>query len=157
MQSGDNDRAGWPSLDDLEVAWREELLERLPIGVRALLSSGRFVAVEDGSAVMYLPNEPHVRACEGFLSEVEALLDSRFGVAVPVRLVADGGSNHRSYYAHSQQLTSSLSVQTEGPALRRGPNRRVQAVKDAHHISPVRRRPHTRARGSHIPRDPSLL
>ena len=76
MSSGDNDRIGTPTLSDLEGAWRDELLERLPIGARALFSSGRFVAVEDGVAVMSLPNEPHLRACEGLLSEVEAVLAS---------------------------------------------------------------------------------
>ncbi len=92
MSSGDNDRIGAPTLSDLEGAWRDGLLERLPIRARALFSSGRFVAVEDGVAVVGLPNEPHLHVCEGLFSEVETALASWFGVAIPVRLIVDGSS-----------------------------------------------------------------
>ena len=76
--------------DELVLAWGDDLLDRLGRKARARFSAARFVAVEDGTAVMALPNEPHMRRCEDMRPELEKALADRFGVAVPVRLIVDG-------------------------------------------------------------------
>ena len=76
--------------DELVLAWGDDLLDRLGRKARARFSAARFVAVEDGTAVMALPNEPHMRRCEDMRPELEKALEDRFGVAVPVRLIVDG-------------------------------------------------------------------
>ena len=76
--------------DELVLAWGDDLLDRLGRKARARFSVARFVAVEDGTAVMALPNEPHMRRCEDMRPELEKALTDRFGVAVPVRLIVDG-------------------------------------------------------------------
>jgi len=48
------------------------------------------VSVEDGTAVMALPNEPHMRRCEDMRSDLEKVLSEKFGGTVPVKLVVDG-------------------------------------------------------------------
>ena len=65
-------------------------MDRLGRKARARFSAARFVAVEDGTAVMALPNEPHMRRCEDMRPELEKALADWFGVAVPVRLIVDG-------------------------------------------------------------------
>ena len=76
--------------DELVLAWGDDLLDRLGRKARARFSAARFVAVEDGTAVMALPNEPHMRRCEDMRPELEKALADRFGVAVPVRLIVEG-------------------------------------------------------------------
>ena len=76
--------------DELVLAWGDDLLDRLGRKARARFSAARFIAVEDGTAVMALPNEPHMRRCEDMRPELEKALADRFGVAVPVRLIVDG-------------------------------------------------------------------
>ena len=76
--------------DELVLAWGDDLLDRLGRKARARFSAARFVTVEDGTAVMALPNEPHMRRCEDMRPELEKALADRFGVAVPVRLIVDG-------------------------------------------------------------------
>ena len=76
--------------DELVLAWGDDLLDRLGRKARARFSVARFVAVEDGTAVMALPNEPHMRRCEDMRPELEKALADRFGVVVPVRLIVDG-------------------------------------------------------------------
>ncbi|MDP6868099.1 MAG: hypothetical protein QF844_06280, partial [Acidimicrobiales bacterium] len=84
-----------PSYDELVGAWSEGLLEQMSRKGRARFSAGRFIAVEDGTAVMGLPNEPHRKRCEDLRGELEVLLAARFGSTVPVRLVVDDGSTGR--------------------------------------------------------------
>jgi len=76
--------------DELVLAWGDDLMDRLGRKARARFSAARFVAVEDGTAVMALPNEPHMRRCEDMRPELEKALADWFGVAVPVRLIVDG-------------------------------------------------------------------
>ncbi|MDP7118319.1 MAG: DNA polymerase III subunit gamma/tau [Acidimicrobiales bacterium] len=78
-----------PTRDDLVLAWGEDLMDMLPKKARARFSAARFVAVQDGSAVMALPNEPHRRRCAELVAEVESALAARFGVPVPVTLTVD--------------------------------------------------------------------
>ena len=69
--------------------WGDGLLASLPNRARARFKVGRFVAVEDGTAVFALPNETHRSYCEDVRTEVESALGSHFGTAVPLRLVVD--------------------------------------------------------------------
>jgi len=80
-----------PDRDELALAWADEILPVLPKKARARFTAGRFIAVEDGAAVFGLPNEPHMRRCSEMVGDMEAVLASRFGVTVPVRLVVDDG------------------------------------------------------------------
>ena len=84
-----------PSYDELAGAWSDGLLEQMSRKGRARFSAGRFIAVEDGNAVMGLPNEPHRKRCEDLRGELEVVLATRFGTTVPVRLVVDDGSTDR--------------------------------------------------------------
>jgi hypothetical protein len=71
---------------------------------RARFSAGRFIAVEDGTAVMGLPNEPHRKRCEDLRGELEAVLADRFQTTLPVRLVVDDG--------HADAMSSGGSTAT---------------------------------------------
>lgn len=85
-----------PSYDELAGAWSDGLLEQMSRKGRARFSAGRFTAVDDGTAIMGLPNEPHRKRCEDLRGELEAVLADRFGATVPVRLVVDDGSADRA-------------------------------------------------------------
>ena len=78
------------TLEELVAAWGDDLLNRLGRKARARFSAARFVSVEDGTAVMALPNEPHMRRCEDMRSDLEKVLSEKFGGTVPVKLVVDG-------------------------------------------------------------------
>ena len=81
-----------PSRDELVMAWGDDLMDRLSRKARARFSAARFIDVQDGTAVMALPNEPHLRRCEDLRGELENVLAARFGGSLPVRLVVDDGS-----------------------------------------------------------------
>jgi hypothetical protein len=78
-----------PSRDDLTKAWGDGLLQALPGRARTRFSGGRFAAVEGGKAVFALPNAIHRDRCEEVKADVEAALQARFGVRVPLSLVVD--------------------------------------------------------------------
>jgi len=82
-----------PSRDELVMAWGDDLMDRLSRKARARFSAARFIDVQDGTAVMALPNEPHLRRCEDLRGELENVLAARFGGSLPVRLVVDDGSS----------------------------------------------------------------
>ena len=84
--------AAAPSRDELVMAWGDDLMDRLSRKARARFSAARFIDVQDGTAVMALPNEPHLRRCEDLRGELENVLAARFGGSLPVRLVVDDGS-----------------------------------------------------------------
>ena len=84
--------AAVPSRDELVMAWGDDLMDRLSRKARARFSAARFIDVQDGTAVMALPNEPHLRRCEDLRGELENVLAARFGGSLPVRLVVDDGS-----------------------------------------------------------------
>lgn len=81
-----------PSRDELVMAWGDDLMDRLSRKARARFSAARFIDVQDGTAVMALPNEPHLRRCEDLRGELENVLAARFGGSLPVRLVVEDGS-----------------------------------------------------------------
>ena len=78
-----------PSRDELVQVWGDGLLAQLPNRARARFRVGRFLDVDGSSAVFALPNETHRSYCEEVRVEVEAALATRFGTAVPIRLVVD--------------------------------------------------------------------
>ena len=85
--------AAAPSREELVMAWGDDLMDRLSRKARARFSAARFIDVQDGTAVMALPNEPHLRRCEDLRGELENVLAARFGGSLPVRLVVDDGSS----------------------------------------------------------------
>jgi hypothetical protein len=78
-----------PTRDELVEAWGDTLLTRLPSRARARFRVGRFLAVEDATAVFALPNETHRSYCEEVRHDVEQVLAGHFGAPVPMRLVVD--------------------------------------------------------------------
>ncbi|MBJ32324.1 MAG: DNA polymerase III, subunit gamma and tau [Acidimicrobiaceae bacterium] len=82
-----------PTWDELVLAWGDDLLDSMSRKGRARFAAGRFTAVEDGTAVMALPNEPHRKRCEDLRGELEAMLAARFGTPIAVRLVVDDGAS----------------------------------------------------------------
>jgi hypothetical protein len=78
-----------PSRDELVQVWGDGLLAQLPNRARARFRVGRFLDVDGTTAVFALPNETHRSYCEEVRLEVEAALATRFGTAVPIRLVVD--------------------------------------------------------------------
>ena len=81
--------AAVPTRDELVQAWGDTLLTTLPSRARARFRVGRFVAVEDATAVFALPNETHRSYCEEVRVDVEAVLAGHFGTPVPLRLVVE--------------------------------------------------------------------
>jgi len=71
------------------MAWGDRILGQLAQRPRARVRVGRFVSVEDQTAVFALPNRLHRDRCEECRAEVESALDAHFGRRVPVRLVVD--------------------------------------------------------------------
>ncbi|MDE3087538.1 MAG: hypothetical protein KGJ77_12350, partial [Acidobacteriota bacterium] len=86
-----------PSRDALVQAWGDGLLTKLSNRARARFRVGRFLAVDEGTAVFALPNETHRSYCEEVRHEVEQVLAGHFGAPVPMRLVVDeeGGEADR--------------------------------------------------------------
>jgi DNA polymerase-3 subunit gamma/tau len=80
---------GFPTKDDLTLAWGDAVLASLSTKARPRFSAGRFIGVEDGVAVFGLPNKIHAAKCDELRPEVEAALTSHFGQRVPLRIVVD--------------------------------------------------------------------
>jgi hypothetical protein len=69
---------------------------------------GRFTDVDGKAAVFALPNETHRSYCEEVRLDVEAALATRFGTAVPIRLVVDDE-------ASEEPVPSRTSQPAQGP------------------------------------------
>ena len=80
-----------PSRDAITAAWADAILPKLKPRVKGLFASGRFVAVEDGSAVFALQYESHISLAAPVKPDVESALAAHFGVAVPLKLIVDPG------------------------------------------------------------------
>jgi DNA polymerase-3 subunit gamma/tau len=78
-----------PTRDELTKAWGDSVLAGLSGRARARFSSGRFTAVDGGSAVFALPNAIHRDRCEEVRPDVESALAAHFGRPVPLRLVVE--------------------------------------------------------------------
>ena len=71
------------------MAWGDGILASLPQRAKVRFAGGRWLSVDDGTAVFGLPNPVHAQRCEECRSDVEAALATHFGTTVPVRLVVD--------------------------------------------------------------------
>jgi len=100
--------------DQLVQLWGDGLLASLPNRARARFRVGRFLAVEEGTAVFALPNDTHRSYCEEVRIEVEAALGSHFGIPVPLRLVVDDESDAD---ARLPATTTAAPSGPGGPAL----------------------------------------
>ena len=80
-----------PSIDELSAAW-DSVLQALPQKVKVRYSTLRFTEVTPTHAVLALPSEGYRKRCEDVRADVERALADRFGVAIPLRLVADSGA-----------------------------------------------------------------
>jgi DNA polymerase-3 subunit gamma/tau len=81
--------AGLPTREALTLAWGDHVLPALRPGVKIYLSAGRFVGVDDSSAVYAVPDKGLLSRAEPSRFEVEAALSAHFGRPVPLRLVLD--------------------------------------------------------------------
>ncbi|HUE60916.1 MAG TPA: DNA polymerase III subunit gamma/tau [Acidimicrobiales bacterium] len=82
-----------PSREDLTLAWGDRILPDLRPGVKVYLSSGRFLAVEDGRAIYAVPDQGLLSRAEPLRSEVEEALATHFGRPVPLKLVLDSSAS----------------------------------------------------------------
>ncbi len=80
-----------PTRDELVAAWGDHVLSQLRPRVRAVFAVGRFLASEDGAAVLALPNSAHVDRASFDCGEVSEALSRHFGRPVDLRLVAETG------------------------------------------------------------------
>ena len=80
-----------PSRDELVAAWGDHVLSQLRPRVRAVFAVGRFLASEEGTAVLALPNSAHVERAGSDCAEVAEALSRYFGRPVQLQLVAETG------------------------------------------------------------------
>ena len=106
--------AGVVTCEELVAAWADDLLELLGRKARARFSAARFVSVEDGTAVMALPNEPHMRRCEDMRPELEKVLADKFGRTIPVKLVVGGDVPTPAVSDATAFSTAEESIDMEG-------------------------------------------
>ena len=70
-------------------AWGDHVLAGLRPKVRAIYQAGHFVAVEDGTGVLALPNPAHLVHAEPLRGEVAEALSNHLGCRVGLRLVPE--------------------------------------------------------------------
>jgi DNA polymerase-3 subunit gamma/tau len=87
-----------PTRDELVEAWGDRVLSTLRPFARSIFAAGRFLANDEATAVMALPNEAHVDRARQYLGEVTTALEGFFGRPVGLRLVteSDAGSQRPS-------------------------------------------------------------
>jgi DNA polymerase-3 subunit gamma/tau len=78
-----------PDRDEITKAWGDSIVAALESGVRAVFLGGRWLAVEEGTAVFAVPNAPHRQRAEKKSGSVEEALSRHFGVKVRVRVVEE--------------------------------------------------------------------
>ncbi len=81
--------AAEPSRDDLVTAWADSILKVLRPRARAIYQVGRWLAVENGTAVFALPNAAHVQHAGALSADVTAAINGHFGSRLRLELVAD--------------------------------------------------------------------
>ncbi len=81
-----------PDRDEITKAWGDTLLARLEPGARSAYRSGRWLAVEDQTAVFAVPNALYLDRAEAKRRNVEEALSAFFGVRAKIRLVEDDGT-----------------------------------------------------------------
>lgn len=80
-----------PDLAVLAAVWDDADLPLKGLA-RAMYREGRFTEISGTAATVVFPNSVHRDKCESRRAEVEQALSSRFGVAITLRLLADGES-----------------------------------------------------------------
>ena len=78
-----------PTRDEIEAAWAGGVLQGLPVKIRSKWRGGRWIDPADGVARFAVPNEWHLKACDGSRTAVEEALTGHFGRRVRVALVVD--------------------------------------------------------------------
>jgi hypothetical protein len=78
-----------PTREQLTIAWGDTVLPGLRPGVKAYVSAGRFVGVDEAGAIFAVPDRGLLARAEPNRPEVEAALAAHFGRPVPLRLVLD--------------------------------------------------------------------
>jgi DNA polymerase-3 subunit gamma/tau len=78
-----------PDRDGLVEAWGDHILRSLPPLAKALYSAGRFVSVDDATAVFAVANQPHLDRCADLRPAVEDALASFFRTRVAIELVIE--------------------------------------------------------------------
>ncbi len=82
--------SGFPTRDDLTLAWGDTILALLPPKPRARFKAGRFVDVaEPGVAGFALPTAVHRDRCAEVQGDVEHALAGHFGRRVPLKLLVE--------------------------------------------------------------------
>lgn len=82
---------GFPTREDLTLAWGDTIVDALPNKVRNRFQGGRFVSVDDATAHYALDSKPLLDRAEAVRTEAEAALSEHFGRPIPIRLVLDEG------------------------------------------------------------------
>ncbi|HEY5274352.1 MAG TPA: DNA polymerase III subunit gamma/tau [Acidimicrobiales bacterium] len=106
-------QVGAPSLEAIRSAWQDSILGGLRLKVRAIFQAGRFVELDDGIAVLAVPNDAHLLHADPLRPELEAALTSHFGTPVGVRLISETAGRDqtdRSASSRSQPAASSRST-----------------------------------------------
>jgi DNA polymerase-3 subunit gamma/tau len=75
-----------PTRDELTVAWGDSVLKGLRVRVKGLFSGGRFVSVDDDTAVFAFESDQLRKMAEASRGDVESALSAHFGRPVPLRL-----------------------------------------------------------------------
>jgi hypothetical protein len=78
-----------PTIEAIRAAWQASILGGLRLKVRAIFQAGHFEAVEDGVAILAVPNEAHLLHAEPLRSELESAMSSHFGTAIKIRLISE--------------------------------------------------------------------
>ncbi len=130
-----------PSRDELTKAWGDQVLPGLQGALKAYVASGRFVSVDDGSAVFALPDRGLLTRAEPLKPQLEAAIAAHFGRPVPLRLVVDGeiAPLDRSQEAvPDEEIGSEELGQLEdaGPGLVSPEQRLLEAFPGAEEVSP---------------------
>jgi DNA polymerase III subunit gamma/tau len=99
-----------PDRDEITKAWGDSVLGKLDPSARAVFRSGRWLVVEEGTAVFAVENAPHRKRAEEKARSVEEALTSHFGVNVRVRVVEDPGPAHPTASSAADELLTAAEV-----------------------------------------------
>jgi DNA polymerase-3 subunit gamma/tau len=85
-----------PDLSTLDAAWTAHVMGALPQRARVRFAGGRWLSVDDTTAVFGLPNPVHAQRCEECRADVEAALAAHLGRPLAVQLTVDGDAEDPS-------------------------------------------------------------
>jgi len=128
-----------PSRDELTKAWGDGVLRGLSGRAKAYLGSGRFVSVESDGAVYALPDKHLLARGHDVKAEAEAALATRFGRAVPLKLVVDQGAapvDRVPPPPAPDDLADFGELQDAPPAVTSPEQRLLEAFPGAEEVSP---------------------